>query len=97
MDEMWIEIGAYPGFLCGVVFSVAVAVMGDRRLDAVSVSRAGAAGVASGILVSAFPSVAMFMGEPGAVPWWPVVAPVLAAITLLSAASATGSVALVKR
>src|SRR5918999_1910465 len=31
MDEMWPAVGAYPGFLSGVVFSVVLAIAARRR------------------------------------------------------------------
>ena len=31
MDEMWLAIGAYPGFLCGAVFYGVVGIADDRR------------------------------------------------------------------
>ena len=31
MDEMWVVIGAYPGFLSGVIFSAVLAIAEGRR------------------------------------------------------------------
>jgi len=43
MDEMWVMIGALPGFLCGALFRAAIAFAG-YRLDALSPARAVAFG-----------------------------------------------------
>lgn len=53
MDEMWVVVGAYPGFLCGVLFYA----MADprRRLTSVSLSRAAALGAVAGLIVGALP------------------------------------------
>ncbi len=35
MEEMWVAVGAYPGFLCGTVFSAVLGIAeGRRRFDA---------------------------------------------------------------
>jgi hypothetical protein len=52
MDEPWIAAGTYPGFLCGVVFSIVTGFAArNRKLDQLSLSYAGARGVWSGLLV----------------------------------------------
>ena len=59
MDEMWVAIGAYPGFLYGVVFCAVLGVAkGHRRFDELSISRGGTLGVVGGVLVGALPFVA---------------------------------------
>jgi hypothetical protein len=56
MDEMWVAIGAYPGFLCGVVFCALLGlVQGHGRLERVSLLRAAMLGGLSGIAVGALP------------------------------------------
>ena len=96
MDEMWVAIGAYPGFLCGVVFSAVHGIVGGRRgLDELSLSRVGAWGTASGLLVAALPFV---IGTPsGELPLWLLGVVVIGPITLLSALSAVGSALLLRQ
>lgn len=90
MDEMWVLIGAYPGFLCGVVFS---AVLGfaerRRRLEDLSFFRFGAWGAAGGLVVGMLP-FAVGTANPSLPLWqWGVI--VIGSFTLLSAGSAVGS------
>lgn len=88
MDEMWFVVGEYPGFLCAVIFSGLVGIA-ESRLDEVSLPRAGAWGVVSGVLVGAIPFA---LGTPNPNnPNWLGMA-VIGSIALLSAASAIGSV-----
>ena len=45
MDEMWVAVGGYPGFLCGAVFSAVLGVSkGQRRVEELSLARVGACG-----------------------------------------------------
>ena len=95
MDEMWPAIGAYPGFLGGLVFSAVLGIAAARRrLDELSLWRVGAWGAAAGLLVGLLPYA---VGElnPNVPVWLPAV--VTASITLLSAVSAAGSLALARR
>jgi hypothetical protein len=96
MDEMWPAIGAYPGFLGGVVFSVVLGVAARRRrLDDLSLARVGAWGALAGLLVGTLP---FLVGEPTTeVPLWLLALGVIGTITLLSAASAAGSLAIARR
>jgi hypothetical protein len=96
MDEMWPAIGAYPGFLGGVVFSTVLAIAARRRrLDELSLSRVAAWGAAAGLLVGVLPFT---IGEPATErPLWLLAAVVIGTITLLSAVSAGGSLALARR
>lgn len=88
MDEMWVVIGAYPGFLCGVLFSV---MMGRRDLP---LSRAGVWGAVAGLLVGTLPFT---IGESSSeLPLWQLAALVIGTITLLSALSAVGSALLLR-
>ena len=96
MDEMWIAIGAYPGFLGGVVFSIVLGSAARRRgLEELSLARVAAWGALAGLLVGTFPFT---VGEPTSeVPLWLLASVVIGSITLLSAASAAGSLALARR
>ena len=41
LDGVWVPIGAAPGFLCGILFSAALAIAeGHRRFDELSLARA---------------------------------------------------------
>jgi hypothetical protein len=96
MDEMWPAIGAYPGFLGGVVFSIVLAIAARRRrLGDLSLARVTAWGAAAGLLVGTLPFT---IGEPATDrPVWLLATVVISTITLLSAASAAGSFALARR
>ncbi len=90
MDEMWFIVGAYPGFLCGALFSALRGLgEGDRRLDQLSLPRAGAWAVVSGVLVGALP-FALGSQNPENPSWLGLA--ILGTISLLSAVSAVGSV-----
>lgn len=93
MDEMWVAIGAYPGFLGGVVFSVVLAIAARRRrLEDLSLARVALWGAAAGLLVGALPFT---IGESTTeLPLWLLATVVIGTITLLSAVSAAGSLAL---
>lgn len=93
MDEMWFVVGAYPGFLCGALFSVVLGIAGGhRRFDELSVSRVAAWGAMSGLLVGVLPFV---LGTPSTeLPLWRLAAAVIGSVTLMSAVSAVGSVLL---
>ena len=96
MDEMWVAIGAYPGFLGGVVFSAVLAIAARRRrLEELSLARVALWGAAAGLLVGALPFT---IGDPTSErPLWLLATVVIGSITLLSAASAAGSLALARR
>ncbi len=98
MDEMWVAIGAYPGFLCGAVFS-AIARVSERRcgFDELSLPRVGAMGAVSGVIVSAVPVVGVMSENTDGSRGWLLAVLVLTCISLLSAVSAAGSLALAKR
>ena len=85
MDEPWLVVGMLPGFLCGAVFS-AVAGMADGRheLGESSLSRAGAWGAASGLLVGGLWLVLALLSDP---PQWLLNVVVVGSLTLLSAIS----------
>ena len=89
-DEMWLAVGAYPGFLAGVVFCALLAMAEGRRgLGELTLARAGAWGAAAGLLVGVLPFT---IGEPATeIPLWQLAAMVIGAITLMGAASAVVS------
>ena len=90
MDEMWVAVGAYPGFLCGVVFSAVLGIAeGHRRLDELSLSRVGTWGVASGLLVGVLPFVVGTVNTELPLWLWGIV--IIGSVTLLSSVSAIGS------
>lgn len=94
-DEMWFAIGAYPGFLSGVIFSVLVGMAErGRRLDELHFFRAAMLGAIAGLPVGVFP---FFIGDSTTqLPLWQLAGGFIGAVVLLSAASAVGS-ALVSR
>ncbi len=95
MDEMWVAIGAYPGFLCGAIFFAGLAIAEGRRgLDESPLSRVGTCGVAAGAMVGVLPF--MLGTATSAVPLWQLVGGFAGSTTLLSALSAMGSALLVR-
>ena len=95
MDEPWIMVGALPGFLAGVFFSIVLGIAaGRRRLDELSVRKFAGWGAVAGLLLGALPSI---IGDySDSIPrWLPFV--VLGSITLLTTASAAGSLVLARR
>jgi hypothetical protein len=96
MDEMWPAIGAYPGFLGGVIFSIVLGIAaGHRRFADLSIRRFAAWGAVAGLLVGAIPFA---IGEPATeLPLWLLAGAVIGTTTILSAASAAGSLALARR
>ena len=95
MDEPWILVGTLPGFLAGVIFSIVLGVAAGRRgLDDLSVAKVGGWGALAGLLLGAFPLIAGDLN-----PNLPRVLPfvVIGFITLLSAASAAGSLVLARK
>lgn len=95
MDEMWVVAGAYPGFLCAVIFfAVRSVAERGRRLAELPLARAGAWGALAGVLVGVFPFT---VGTPTtALPLWLLGVTVIGTITLMSAVSAVGSVLLAR-
>ncbi|HEX8208598.1 MAG TPA: hypothetical protein VF584_00330 [Longimicrobium sp.] len=90
MDEMWPAIGAYPGFLSGVVFSALIGIAyGRRGPGELTRVRAGAWGAAAGVLVGVLPFT---IGESTSkLPLWQLAAIVIGSITLMSALTAVVS------
>ena len=96
MDEMWPLIGAYPGFLGGVLFSVVLSIAERRRnLSELSVRRFGAWGAVAGLVIGVLP---FMLGTPSAdIDVARLATVVIGSFTLMSAASAAGSLALARR
>jgi hypothetical protein len=95
MDEMWFLIGAYPGFLGGVLFSIVLAVAERRRsLSELSVRRFGAWGAVAGLAIGVLP---FLLGTPAAhIDVARLATVVIGSFTVMSAASAAGSLALAR-
>jgi len=93
--DMWPQTLAIPGFLSGAVFSMLLWVAGGRRrFDELSLSRFGAWGAVAGLLLGVF---AVGTGAAsGVLPLWLRAAAIIGPVTLLSAASAVGSLALAR-
>lgn len=91
MDEMWPAIGAYPGFMCGVLFWVALGIAErGRRLAELPVSRGALWGALVGLPVGALPFA---IGESTSeVPLMVLAGAVIGSITVLSAVSGAVSV-----
>ena len=95
MDEMWWMVGALPGFLSGVMFSAVLGVAARRRrLDELSIARVGGWGAVAGVLIALLPFA---LGDRGGRPVLLLAVVVITSITLLSAVSAAGSLALAQR
>ena len=91
MDEMWPLVGAYPGFLCGLVFSALLRIAERTKpLAHVAVSRAALWGVLSGVTVAAIPSI---VAEPRGL----LSVSIIGSITLMSALSAVASVMIARK
>ena len=96
MDEPWILVGAYPGFLSAVVFAIVIWVAErHRRFDQLSLARVAALGAIAGLLVGMVPFVAG--SNSTTLPTWVLMLAITGPITLLSALSAGGSLALARR
>jgi len=95
MDEPWMLVGTYPGFLGGVLFAVVLGLAARRRrLDELSLARVAAWGGLAGLLVGVLPFT---IGEPTTdYPLWLLATVVIVPITLLGALSAAGSLALAR-
>ncbi len=95
MDEMWVAIGAYPGFLCGAVFSAVVGIAeGRRRLNETVLSRVAAWGAVSGLVVGVIPFVLGTVNS--ALPLWLWSIVTVGAVTILSSASAVGTASIAR-
>ena len=89
MDEPWVVVGTYPGFLCGVIFSAVVGMgKGRRRFDELSLHGIGNWGAVSGLLVGGVWLVLALLSDPTQ---WLLNVVVVGSLTLLSAVSGVGS------
>jgi tetrahydromethanopterin S-methyltransferase subunit F len=94
MDEPWIAAGTYPGFLCGVVFSVVAGFAARRRrLDQFSLAFAGPRGLVRGLLVGGLWVLVALLSDPAK---WLLNLAVVGSLTLLSAFSGIGSALLAR-
>lgn len=95
-DEMWWAIGAYPGFLCGVLFSAGLGIAErGRKLAELSLVPVVAWGMLSGMLVGSFP---FLVGSSNTqLPTWLWGLVVIGPVTLLSTLSAAGSAVIARR
>jgi hypothetical protein len=94
MDEPWIAVGTLPGFLGGVAFATVLGIVGRRRrFDELSVPRFAVWGAAAGLLVGGTWLVIALLSDP---PRWLLNGLVVGSVTLLSAVSAAGSLALAR-
>ncbi len=92
--DMWPQTLAIPGFFSGVVFSALLRVAeGRRRFDELSLPRFGALGAATGLLLGA---LAIAAGLASDVPLWLRAAVIIGPVTVLSAVSASGTLALAR-
>jgi hypothetical protein len=96
MDEPWIAVGAYPGFLSGLIFASALGlVRGHPKLRDLSPQHAALLGALSGLVVMAIPF--LLGGTPNTEHvLWQGRFVLLAAIVILSAISAVLSVHLAR-
>ena len=97
LDTLWLgpPIGAFPGFVGGLLFSALLAIAaGDRRLEDLSVREAGAWGGLVGFVLGSLPIV--INQPPAEHPAWLVAAVVVGSMTLLGALSAAGSLAIAR-
>ena len=98
MDEPWVAVGAFPGFFCGLVFcGVLEMTEGRRKLAELSLSRVGAWGAVSGLLVMVFVYTGL-LGTPNTEhAFWRWRVMIIAVVTLMSAISGITSVLLARR
>jgi hypothetical protein len=97
MDEPWIAVGTFPGFLAGVLFSVVLSLAAKRRrLEELSVSKVGGWGAVAGALIGSLPFV---LGDQGGRTenLWLLPVVVISSITVLSAVSASTSLVLARK
>jgi len=97
LNELWVgpPIGVLPGFVGGVVFFAVLGIaMRPRKFDELSLSTVVACGAMVGLLLGVLPLV--INQPPGESPLWLVAAVVIGSMTLMSALSAAGSLALAR-
>jgi hypothetical protein len=92
---------AIPGFFGGALFSIVLGIAGRRRrFDELSLLRFGAWGAVGGLLLSLLPAALVAvglasLGRPG-LDLWQITAVIAGPLTLLSAASAAGTLAVAR-
>ena len=97
MDEPWIAVGTFPGFLGGVMFSIVFGIAARRRkLGELSIKRVAGWGTVAGMVIGSLPFLLGDQG-PNAERVWLLPLVIVSSITVLSAASAAGSLALARR
>jgi hypothetical protein len=97
MDEPWIAVGTFPGFLSGVIFSVVLGIAAGRsKLHELSVAKVAGWGAVAGLLIGSLPFVLGDQG-PDVERVWLLPIVVITTITVLSSASAAASLALAKK
>jgi peptidoglycan/LPS O-acetylase OafA/YrhL len=97
MDEMWLMVGALPGFLGGIVFAAVLGIVARRRrFDDLSIPRFARWGAGAGLLVGVLPFLLGDQG-PNVERAWLLPTVVITSITFLSSASAAGSLWLARR
>lgn len=96
MDEPWVAIGALPGFVCGLLFSVVLGIAERRRsLHELSLARVATWGALSGLFLMVLNTGAL--GTPNTEHlFWRARYIIIGGVTLLSAASAAGSLLLAR-
>lgn len=93
--DMWPQTLAIPGFLGGVVFAALLSVAeGRRRFEELSVRRFAAWGALTGLLLG---GLALAAGAAPGLPLLLRAAVIVGPVTVLSALSAAGSLALARR
>ena len=100
MDEPWVLVGAFPGFLCGVLFVTLLRLAEcRRRLDELTLPRAAAWGAVSGLLVPVLFVLAIAAGLgtwKGGHIQWALIAVITGNTILGSALAASASLALAR-
>jgi hypothetical protein len=98
MDEPWVLVGTLPGFLAGIMFSVVLGIAARRRrLHELSVARVGGWGAVAGFLIGSIPMILGDQDGRNVEHLWLLPLVVISSITVLSAASAAGSLVLARR
>ena len=98
MVDIWPAALGFPAFFGGVVFSTVLGIAGRRRrFDELSLPRFAAWGAVSGLLVGLIPAAMVAVGVASAnVDLWLLTAALSGLVALLTAVSATGSLALAR-
>jgi len=96
IDDAWVATLGIPGFLSGVVFSAVLRIAEGRRgFHELSVPQVGAWGALAGLLLGVLPFV---LGTPtAALPPWLLGLVTVVPITVLSAVSASASLAIARK